>query len=41
MMSEENLSLEGLVKDLASTVKSLQQEVSGLKKDREGATSAP
>ena len=41
MMNEENLSLEGLVKDLASTVKSLQQEVSGLKKDREGAASAP
>ena len=40
-MNEENLSLEGLVKDLASTVKSLQQEVSGLKKDREGAASAP
>ena len=29
------------MKDLASTVKSLQQEVSGLKKDREGAARAP
>ena len=35
MMNEENLSLEGLVKDLASTVKSLQEEVSELKKDKE------
>ena len=41
IMNEENLFLEGLVKDLASTVKSLQEEVSGLKKDKEGAASAP
>ena len=41
IMHEENLFLEGLVKDLASTVKSLQEEVSGLKKDKEGAASAP
>ena len=40
IMNEENLSLEGLVKDLASTVKNLQEEIAGLKKDKEGAASA-
>ena len=32
-MTEENLSLEALMKDLASTMKNLQEEISGLKKD--------
>ena len=32
-MNEENLSLEGLVKDLASTVKNLQEEITGLYKE--------
>ena len=41
IMNEENLSIEGLVKDLASTVKNLQEEITGLKKDNEGAASAP
>ena len=40
-MTEENLSLEVLVKDLASTAKNLQEEISGLKKDKEEAVSAP
>ena len=38
----ENLSLEVIVKDLASTVKSLQEEISRLiKKDREGTVDTP
>ena len=40
-MNEEDLSFEGLVKDLAFIVKNLQQEISGLKKDKEGVASAP
>ena len=40
-MNEENLSLEGLVKNRASTVKNLQDKISGLKRDKEGAVSAP
>ena len=41
IMIEENLYLEGLVKDLASMMKNLQEEISGLKKDKEGVASAP
>ena len=39
IMTEENPSLEIIIKDLASTVKSLQEEISGLKK--EGTVDAP
>ena len=37
MTEPENISLEALVKDLASTVKNLQEEISGIKKDKKGA----
>ena len=40
-MTEENPFLEVIVKDRASTVKSLQEEISGLKKDKEGTVDAP
>ena len=38
-MTEENPSLEVIMRDLASTVKRLQEEISGLKK--EGSVNAP
>ena len=40
-MMKENPALEVIVKDLASTVKSVQEEISGLKKDKEGTVNTP
>ena len=37
---EQTSSVEALVKDLASTVRNLQEEVSGLKRDKENAVDA-
>ena len=40
-MTEEEPSLQALVKELASTVKTLQGEISKLKKEKDGAVDAP
>ena len=40
-MTEENPSLQELVKDLSTTVKNLQEEISEIRKDKEGTGDAP
>ena len=40
-MTEEEPSLQALVKELASIVKTLQGEVSELRKEKDGAVDAP
>ena len=40
-MTEEEPSLQALVKELASTVKTLQGEVSELRKEKDRAVDAP